>query len=173
LPAQTHKSTKTGATKLPPLWRCPKCRERFVTKNLWHSCGKHTLEELFSRSDPHVLRLFKKFAAMVRACGPVRTIPQKTRVVFQVRVRFAGAAPRKTHFLANFALPYQANDSRFVRIEKYAPHFQTHTFRVSSESDLDQQVQRWLRESYEVGAQAFLMEKRDATLTLFKKRRSG
>jgi hypothetical protein len=100
-------------------------------------------------------------------------IPQKTRVVFQVRVRFAGAAPRKTHLLANFALRYQANDPRFVKIEKYAPHFQTHTFKISSESDLDQQVQRWLRESYEVGAQAFLMEKRDTTLRLFKKRRSG
>jgi hypothetical protein len=100
-------------------------------------------------------------------------IPQKTRVVFQVRVRFAGAVPRKTHLLANFALPYQANDSRFVRIDKYAPHFQTHTFRVSSDSDLDQQVQRWLKESYEVGAQTFLLEKRGATPSLFRKRRSG
>ena len=171
MPTETRKSTKS--VKLPPLWRCPKCRERFVTKNLWHSCGKYTLEELFSRSDPHVLSLFKKFAAMVRACGPVHMIPQKTRVVFQGRVRFAGALPRKTHFLANFALPYQANDSRFVRIEKYAPHFQTHTFRVSSESDLDQQLQGWLRESYQVGAQAFLMEKRDTTPALLKKRRSG
>ncbi len=171
MPTETRKSTKS--VKLPPLWRCSKCRERFVTKNLWHSCGKYTLEELFSRSDPPVLPLFKKFAAMVRECGPVHMIPQKTRVVFQVRVRFAGAAPRKTHFLANFALPYQANDSRFVRIEKYAPHFQAHTFRVSSESDLDQQLQRWLKESYQVGAQAFLIEKRDTTPALLKKRGSG
>ncbi|MGH9972245.1 MAG: hypothetical protein ACREBG_31245 [Pyrinomonadaceae bacterium] len=42
---------------------------------------------------------------MVRACGPVRTIPQKTRVVFQVRVRFAGCYPRKSHLLCGFALP--------------------------------------------------------------------
>ncbi len=100
-------------------------------------------------------------------------IPQKTRVVFQVRVRFAGAVPRKSHFVANLALPYQAKDARFLKIEKYAPHFQTHTFQVGSERDLDQKVQRWLKESYEVGAQAFLLEKRDTTTTLFKKRRSG
>ena len=80
-------------------------------------------------------------------------IPQKTRVVFQVRVRFAGAYPRKSHFLAGFALPYRANDPRFVKIEAYAPHFQGHTLRVASKSDLDEQVQHWLREAYKVGAQ--------------------
>ena len=168
------RDAKRNAVKLKkqrPLWRCPACGERFVTKNLWHSCGKHTLEELFARSEPQVLQLFKKFAKMVRACGPVRMIPRKTRVVFQVRVRFAGAVPRKSHLLANFALPYNANDSRFVKIEKYAPHFQTHTFRVSSERDLDKQVQRWLKESYEVGAQSFLQEKAGSTPTLFKNTR--
>lgn len=96
-------------------------------------------------------------------------IPQKTRVVFQARVRFAGAVPRKSHLLANFALPYHANDPRFVKIEKYAPHFQTHTFRVCSQRDLDKQVQRWLKESYEVGAQSFLLGKEDKIPTLFKR----
>jgi hypothetical protein len=157
---------------LPPLWRCPRCHERFVTRNLWHSCGKYTLADLFCRSEPHVLKLFKTFAAMVRACGPVHMIPQKTRVVFQVRVRFAGAVPRKTHLLANFALPYRADDSRFVRIDKYAPHFQAHTFRVESENDLDEHVQAWLRDSYEVGAQTLLMTRSATEPSLFRKRRS-
>jgi hypothetical protein len=163
------KSPKPKSGKLRPLWRCPECGEKFVTKNLWHSCGKHTLEELFARSEPQVLRLFKKFAKMVRACGPVRMIPQKTRVVFQVRVRFAGAYPRKSYFLAGFALPYRAEDPRFVKIENYAPHFQGHLFRVASEADLDSKVQRWLKESYRVGAQDFLT-KRQSKPTLFKTR---
>jgi hypothetical protein len=83
-------------------------------------------------------------------------IPQKTRVAFQVRVRFAGAYPRKSSFLCGFALPYRSADPRFVKIEEYAPHFIGHLFPVSSEADLDQQVQRWLHESYEVGAQSFI-----------------
>ena len=92
-----------------PLWRCPKCGARFVTKNMWHSCGKYTLEALFSRSEPHVLPLFKKFAKMVKGCGPATMIPQKTRVVFMVRVRFAGAYPRKSYFLAGLALSRRLN----------------------------------------------------------------
>ena len=164
------KSPKPKSGKLRPLWRCPECGEKFVTKNLWHSCGKHTLEELFARSDAHVLPLFKKFAKMVRACGPVRMIPQKTRVVFQVRVRFAGAYPRKSYFLAGFALPYRAEDPRFIKIENYAPHFQGHLFRVATEADLDNKVQRWLKESYRAGAQDFLT-KRESRTKLFKPRR--
>lgn len=62
-------------SKLPPLWKCPKCGERFVTKNMWHSCGKFTLEELFARSEPHVYQLFNQFAEMMRKCGPVTMIP--------------------------------------------------------------------------------------------------
>jgi hypothetical protein len=151
-----NKHVATKPSKKRPLWRCPKCGERFITANMWHSCGKYSIEQLFARSEPHVLPLFKKFAKMVRACGPVRMIPQKTRVVFQVRVRFAGAYPRKSSFLCGIALPHRVDDPRFVRVENYAPHFQGHVFRVASEADLDDQVQRWLRESYKVGAQEFL-----------------
>ena len=153
-PKAKQQHPRSKSSKQAPLWRCPNCNERFVTKNMWHSCGKFDLEELFARSEPHVMKLFQKYERMIRTCGPVRMIPQKTRVVFQVRVRFAGAYPRKSHFVASFALPYRANDPRFIRIEKYAEHFQGHSFRVSSEADLDQRVQDWLCESYKVGAQS-------------------
>ncbi len=143
-------------TKLKPLWRCPKCHERFVTRNIWHSCGKHTIEDLFAGSDAHVLKLFKKFSRMVRSCGPVRMIPQKTRVVFQVRVRFAGCYPRKSHLLCAIALPQRSDSPRFTKIEGYTKHFVGHQFPVYSEADLDDEVQGWLRESCRVGGQAKL-----------------
>ena len=51
--------------ELPPLWKCPKCGAKFKT--------------------------FQKFKRMEESCGPATMIPQKTRVVFMVRMRFAGA----------------------------------------------------------------------------------
>jgi hypothetical protein len=140
-------------SKLKALWRCPKCDERFITENMWHSCGKFSLEALFAKSDPHVLKLFRKFARMVRACGPVRMIPQRTRAVFQVRVRFAGCYPRKSYLLCGVALPRRLEHPRFVRINEYTPHFIGHQFRICSEEELDVEVQSWLRESYELGGQ--------------------
>ena len=31
-----------------PLWRCPECGHTFVTRNLWHSCGRYTLDPHFA-----------------------------------------------------------------------------------------------------------------------------
>jgi Domain of unknown function (DUF5655) len=141
------------AARLKPLWRCPQCGERFVTANIWHSCGKYSLDDLFARSEPHVLKLFRKFAKMVRACGPVTIIPQKTRVVFQVRIRFAGCYPRKKYLLCGLALRQELKSPRIVRTEKFANRFVGHYFNVQSEADLDAELQSWLRQAYKVGAQ--------------------
>jgi hypothetical protein len=103
-----------------------------------------------------VARAFRKFEKMIRACGPVTMIPQKTRVVFMVRVRYAGAYPRKNSLLCSFALARHVEDPRFIRIEHYAPHFIGHTMRIDSEDQLDAQVQRWLKEAYRVGTQEAL-----------------
>ncbi len=144
---------KTGKR---PLWRCPKCGERFVTAHMWHACGKYSLEKLFAGCQPHVLKLFRKFANLVRKVGPVRVIPQKTRVVFQVRVRFGGAVPRKSYLRCGLALPRRMKHPRLFKIESYAPHFHGHWFRVDSEKDLDADVRRWIRLAYKVGAQEYL-----------------
>ena len=77
-----------------------------------------------------VLKLFHKYASMVRACGPVHMIPQKTRVVFQVRMRFAGATPRKSYLLCHFILPRKIDNGRFYKIETFNPHCHAHYLRV-------------------------------------------
>ncbi len=142
--------------KLKPLWRCPKCSARFVIKNMWHSCGKYSLAAHFSGCERHVFPLFKRFEKMVRACGPVIMIPQKTRIVFQARVRFAGCVLRKAHLDCALALLRRHNDPRFYKIESYSRRFHGHRFRVKSPDELDAALRRWLREAYRVGEQKHL-----------------
>jgi hypothetical protein len=36
---------------------------------MWHSCGKFSLQDLFSRSDLRVRKIFRKFEKMVRVAG--------------------------------------------------------------------------------------------------------
>ena len=144
---------------LRPLWRCPKCGERFVTRKMWHSCKKRSLKALFARSEPQVFQMFKKFAKTMRAYGPVRVIAQKTRVVFQERVRFAACMPRKSYLLCALALPQRYNHPRFLEITTYPPRFHGHYFRVDSVKDLDPQVQRWMRKAYTVGEQRHLQKR--------------
>jgi hypothetical protein len=135
------------------LWQCPKCGETFTTKNLWHSCGKFSLESLFAHSEPHVFQLYKRLEELVRSIGPITVIPQKTRVVFQVRMRFAGAVPRKSYLLCHFIFYRRHEDPRFYEVNQYGPRSFEHLIRVEKEQDFDGEFIDWIREAYEVGEQ--------------------
>lgn len=129
-----------------------------VGRNMAHSCGVYTLEALFARSEPHVWHAFEKLAHMVSTCGPVVITPQKTRVVFQVRVRFLACVPRKSYLVCTFEFRQPRPHPRFRKIETYAPHWHGHQWRVASEEELDAQIQEWIREGYAVGQQRHLLE---------------
>jgi hypothetical protein len=84
-------------------------------------------------------------------------IPQKTRVVFQARMRFAGATPRKSHLICHFVLPRRIDHERFHKIETFNPRCHAHYLRISEEAELDVDVAGWLKEAYEVGEQKHLV----------------
>ena len=72
-----------------PLWQCPKCRRRFANRNQSHACGRCDLEHHFSRKPPQIRALFDDIVAAIRRIGPVRILPEKTRIAFQ------GACPSR------------------------------------------------------------------------------
>lgn len=134
----------------PPLWICPRCGARLVSRNLWHSCGAHTLEDLFAGAAPGVLEVARSFVEMLDALGDVQIISQKTRLVCVARVRFAGLEPRKTGFLVNFALHRWLDSPRIVKTEDYGLRWRRHVVRVQSEVHLDDELRAWLQESHDV-----------------------
>ncbi|OLC81494.1 MAG: hypothetical protein AUH72_09315 [Acidobacteria bacterium 13_1_40CM_4_65_8] len=140
--------------RLPPLWSCPKCGAKFVSANMWHSCGRYRLEDLFATSEPHVFKMFQKFKRMVESCGPVTMIPQKTRVVFMVRMRFAGATVRKTNLRVGLILERKLpDDPRIEKIDTFSPHSHGHYFRIDRANQLDKTMLGWIREAHDSGTQ--------------------
>jgi hypothetical protein len=133
-----------------PVWICPACGARLVTRNLSHSCGSWSLETLFAASTPSALALARDYVAMLRSLGDVQVIPQKTRLVAVARVRFAGLTPRKDGFLANFALHRWVSSPRIVKTEDYGPRWRFHHLRVRSTADLDDELRAWLQESHDL-----------------------
>ena len=144
-----------------PLWHCPKCGARLVSRNLWHSCGRFTLEALFSGSAPGVLAAARKYVALLESLGDVQVLPQKTRLVAVARVRFAGLYPRKDDFIASFALHRWIANRRIVKTVDYGPRWRAHYVRITSAADLDGELRVWLQESHDVvGVQSDLAERR-------------
>jgi hypothetical protein len=137
-----------------PLWICPKCGARLVTRNLWHSCGRFTLASLFRGARPGVLTVARQYVRMLQSLGDVQVIPQKSRLVGVARVRFAGLSPRKRGFVAAFALRRWIDSPRIAKTVDYGPRWRGHFVVVQSPSDLDDELRGWLQESHDtVGVQ--------------------
>jgi hypothetical protein len=140
--------------ELPAIWICPECGARLVSRNLWHSCGQYSLENLFTKSEPGSLDLARKYVAVLQTLGDVQVIPQKTRLVCVARVRFCGLEPRKAGFVVNFALHRWLDSPRVVKTVDYGPTWRAHYVRVRSDADLDDELAAWLQESHDtVGIQ--------------------
>jgi uncharacterized protein DUF5655 len=143
----------------PPLWRCPNCKREFANRNQSHSCATHDLEHHFAGKPPEIRALFDRIAALVEAIGPVKILPEKTRIAFQVRMSFAQVTPRRAWLDGHVVLARRREHPRFRRIETFSPRNHLHAFRISSLAELDAEFRSWLREAYAVGAQEHLVTK--------------
>jgi hypothetical protein len=139
----------------------PICGARLVSRNLWHSCGRFTLEALFSSSASEVLAAAREYVALLESLGDVQVLPQKTRLVAVARVRFAGLYPRTDHSVAGFALHRWLTNRRIVKTVDYGPRWRGHYLRIASAADLDDELRAWLQESHDVvGMQSDLTKER-------------
>jgi hypothetical protein len=139
-----------------PLWRCARCGREFANHNQSHACGTHDLASHFRDKPPEIRALFDSVVALIQAIGPVRILPEKTRIAFQVRMSFAQLTPRRRWVDGHIVLARRLESRRFRRIETFSPRNHLHTFRLTGTSDLDAEFQAWLVEAYAVGRQEHL-----------------
>jgi hypothetical protein len=132
-----------------PLWRCPRCGHEFVTRNIWHSCSRHTLDEHFAGRPAEIRDAFDRFVALAESCGPVTVYAQKTRIVIQARVRFAGAIVRKRWLDVSLWLWRRVDHPRLVKVESFGNLGYGHQFRLHEPADVDKALAKLVREAYE------------------------
>ena len=139
-----------------PLWRCPDCRRAFANRNQSHSCGRYTLAHHFEGKRPEIRALFDAVVAAIRDIGPVRVLPEKTRIAFQVRMSFAQVTTRQRWPDGHVVLARRLESPRFRKIETFSPRNHLHAFRLSDVSEIDDEFRAWLVEAYRVGEQRHL-----------------
>jgi hypothetical protein len=98
---------------------------------------------------PHARRLYDRFEQLIANCGDYHVSPAKSRIAFLARVRFAAITElAETRMTCGFAMPFRLRSSRFVRVDEVVPGWWNHRLHVTALSELDGQVQSWLRDSY-------------------------
>jgi hypothetical protein len=137
------------------LWTCPICHHRFVTRNMSHSCGRHTIDSHFVGKPQHVRDLFDTLVRRVRRLGPVNVYAQKSRIVFQTRGRFVAVTPRQHYLAGHLWLKRRRSHPLIHRVEALLDRDFIHNFRLNDADQLDGLFSELLREAYQVGSQTF------------------
>jgi hypothetical protein len=73
--------------------------------------------------------------------------------VFQVRVRFARAMPRKHSLDGHFWLKRRVSHPRLTKVEHLLRNDWIHWFRITDPTQIDAKFVKLLRESYGIGQQ--------------------
>jgi hypothetical protein len=139
-----------------PLWKCPRCGRSFANRSQEHACGRHDLAHHFAGKGPAIRRIFDSVVEVVRRIGPVKVLPEKTRIAFQVRMSFAQLTPRRAWVDGHVVLARRLEDPRFRRIDTISRRNHVHHFRLASVDEVDAQLTAWLEEAYRVGEQRHL-----------------
>jgi hypothetical protein len=146
-------------SKKAPLWQCPQCGRAFANRNQTHSCSNVSLGSHFIGTSEKVRELYEALSAMIKKCGPVKVLPEKTRIAFQVRMSFIAVQVRRDYLIGHFVLARRLDHPRFTRVETFSPRNHLHAFRLNSLAELDHEFAAWVREAYAVGQQKHLRER--------------
>jgi len=117
------------------------------------------LQSHFTGKSEHVSKLFDALVAMIKKCGPVKVLPEKTRIAFQVRMSFIAVQVRRNYLIGHFVFARRLENPRFTRVETFSPRNHLHAFRLNSMAELDDEFAAWVREAYAVGEQKHLTRK--------------
>ena len=139
------------STLWTPVWVCPNCGRPFAQLNQSHTCGPESVRHYLEGKSPHAIALYRRFAELVRRCGPVAIVPGRSGIAFHVRGTFAAIDRLTARALsAHVVLSRRHDDLRFTKIEGRLPSHQIHYFRVQTLDELDEDVAGWLAEACQV-----------------------
>jgi hypothetical protein len=136
-----------------PLWKCPKCGHRFVTRNLSHSCVRVPVARHFQGRPPERRKTYDSWVAAARSCGRITAYGQKSRITIMARVRFAGAVVHNTYVDAHLWMRRRVEHPRLRRTEDYGRLGFVHYFRLERPDDVDDALRALVAEAYRVGTQ--------------------
>jgi hypothetical protein len=116
-----------------------------------------TVEDHLRGQPASSVELYRRFVALVEACGPFRYAVAKTTITFKgTRRGFAGARPTARGLAGYLDLQRTVDDPRLPSVAPYTKRLFVHHFRIRMLDELDAEFAGWVREAYDVGQGAHL-----------------
>ena len=132
------------------LWVCPQCKRKFANKNQWHSCGEHSIDDLFEGKPFAIKQVFDLLLAGIKKFGPIRIDAVKTSVNFGGKSHFAAVWPLKNSLNVEFLLDREINEFPVYRTQKLGSTTHAHSVKVTSKREVSTRLLGWLKEASEL-----------------------
>ena len=102
--------------------------------------------------------IYEEFVRALRSIGPVRVLPEKTRIAFQVRMSFAQLTPRTRWIDGHLILARRVESPIFSKVQTFSPRNHLHAFRLMVPGEIGDELRALMRDAYQVGAQEHLQQ---------------
>ena len=138
------------------MWTCPKCKQKFINTNQWHSCGKNTVENFLSGKTQISIELYHHLLEEFRKVGDFELHPAKTRIALNNKMRFASINRLGRDFLDGHLVFTKkfSNTNCFHRIDEVTKTAYVHHFKLYSKSDLTGELKGYMEKAYLEGTRS-------------------
>ncbi len=133
------------------MWICPKCSRTFSNTNQAHTCRLVAKEDFFKKRPPALRELYVQIVSEVSQFGDFReeAVPPDV-IFFKTKSTFLAVKVKRDHLDVEFFLDHLEDVppvSKFLQTSKRRVF---HVVPVDSPEEINDQLRRWLRASYDL-----------------------
>jgi hypothetical protein len=110
----------------------------------------NSVDHLFEGKAPDLRATFDRLISQLQQFGEIKVSPKQTSIHLEKNSGFAGVHPRKSSFNLEFRTDYKIDDPRITRVQQLSARRFEHTVKLEKESDVDDQLLKWLKDAYEL-----------------------
>ena len=111
-----------------------------------------TVSSHFEGRAPVVFQIYKQVLKSLRQFGPIIEDPKKTSIHLVNSTAAAGVATRKEHLILTLKSDRKLTSPRIYKSEQVSAKRFHHEVKLTSPSDVDDELAGWLKEAYELSA---------------------
>lgn len=140
------------------MWTCPKCKQKFVNTNQWHSCGQNTVENFLANKTEKALGLYELIISEFKKIGDFELHPAKTRIALNKKMRFASINKLGKDYLdAHLVFTQRFDESLcFHKIDTVTETAHVHYFRLSNKKDITEELKGYMKLAHKIGTREHL-----------------
>ena len=131
-------------------WICPTCNKKFRNKNQEHSCARVPIDDHFSGKPSNIRMIYDRLMQEVHRFGEVTVNSVKTSIQIKAGATFLSVRPKRDRVEIEFQLGREISTFPITRSFRISKNRVLHSATLESYDQVNQELVRWLRESYEL-----------------------